>query len=105
MVLYQLWFYIDKEKLEGYTKFAKEESIPYWLSVPGMKEFRAYREQGSYKVLVEMEFESMEAWGKASDSSKTKEVSTKFASYTHDLKWNLWDKSPMVPEPLKGKHK
>ena len=105
MVLWQIWYYIDKEKLEAYSKFSKEESIPYWLSVPGMKEFRAYREQGSYKVLVEMEFESMEAWGKAYDSPKTKEVSTKFASYTHDLKWNLWDKSPMVPEPLKGKHK
>jgi hypothetical protein len=26
-----------------------------------MKEFRAYREPGSLKVLVEMEFESMEA--------------------------------------------
>jgi hypothetical protein len=105
MVLYQLWFYIDKEKLEGYTKFAKDESIPHWLSVPGMKEFRAYREPGSLKVLVEMEFESMEAWGKAFDSQKTKEVSNKFASFTHDLKWNLWDKSPMVPEPLKGKNK
>ncbi len=105
MVLYQLWYYIDKEKLENYTKFSKEESIPHWLSVPGMKEFRAYREPGSYKVLVEMEFESMEAWGKAFDNPKTKEVSNKFATYTHDLKWNLWDKSPMVPESLKGKHK
>jgi hypothetical protein len=61
MVLYQLWYYVDKEKLENYTKFSKEESIPHWLSVPGMKEFRAYMEPGSYKVLVEMEFDSMEA--------------------------------------------
>jgi hypothetical protein len=36
-----------KEKLEGYTKFAKEEAVPYWLSVPGMKEFRAYRKPKS----------------------------------------------------------
>jgi hypothetical protein len=105
MVLWQIWYYIDKEKLEAYSKFSKEESIPYWLSVPGMKEFRAYREPGSYKVLVEMEFESMEAWGKAYDSPKTKENSNKVATYTHDLKWNLWDKSSVVPEPLKGKHK
>lgn len=60
---------------------------------------------GFSKVLVEMEFENFEARGKAMDDPKTKEVSNKFASYTHGLKWNLWDISPLIPEPLKPSHR
>ncbi len=105
MVLYQMSFYLDKEKIEAYTKFAKEEILPYWLSVPGMKEFRSYREPGSYQAFAEMEFESFEAWGKAFDDPKTKEQQRKFAANVHDLKWSLWGSSPVIPEPLKGKYK
>lgn len=101
MVLFEFKFYIDKDKTDEYRKFSKEESIPHWLSRPGLKEIRAYREMGSGKVLVEIEFESFEAWGKDMDDPKSKEVASKFASYTHGLKWSLWDISPVIPEPLK----
>ena len=94
---------LDKDKLAEYTKCAKEEMVPYWLSVPGMKELRAYREQGSYTVLVEMDFDSFESWGKAADNPKTKEIMSKLALYTHDYELKLWDISPLVPQPLKPK--
>ncbi len=103
MVLCKSRYTIDKDKLAEYTKFAKEEVVPYWLSVPGLTEFRAYREMGSNSVVVEMEFESFESWGKAMDNPKTKEIMNKLASYTHDFEWTLWDISPLVPKPLKPK--
>jgi len=79
MVLWKMTYYIDKDKLEAYRKFAQEVSIPYWTSVPGMKEMRAYAQIGSTELLVEMEFESFKAWGKAMDNPKTKEVSEEFS--------------------------
>ena len=103
MVLVESRSTLDKDKLAEYTKCAKEEIIPYWLSVPGMKELRAYREQGSFRVLVEMEFDSFESWGKALDNPKTKEIMSKWALYTHDFEWKMWDVSPLIPQPLKPK--
>ena len=103
MVLYQIRYTIDKDKVDAYTKFAKEVAIPHWLSAPGLKEFRGYRETGSLNVLVEMEFDSYMSWGKAVDDPKTKDVMTKTMMHTHDLYWTLWDKSPIIPEPLKPK--
>ena len=103
MVLFEFRYTLDKDKLAEYAKFAKEEAMPFWLSVPGLKEFRGYREQGSYRILVEMEFDSFESWGKAYDNPKTKEMNSKFALYIHDLEWKLWDVSPLIPQPLKPK--
>lgn len=101
MVLFEYTFYIDKDKAEEYSKWVKEEGIPHWLAVPGFKEIRAYREMGTGRVLAELEFESFEAWGKAMDDPKTKEVSSKFAYYTNGMEWNLWDASRVIPKPLK----
>ena len=63
MVLWKMTYYIDKDKQEEYRKFAQEVSIPYWTSVPGMTEMRAYVQNGSTQLLVEMEFESGEGKG------------------------------------------
>jgi hypothetical protein len=104
-VLYVLEYFIDKDKIAEYTKTAKEELIPHWLATPGLKEFRAYREQGSTKVLVEMEFDTFESWGKTVDNPKTKEITKKFTSLTHGLEWTIWDKSPITPKPLKPSRK
>ena len=58
---------------------------------------------GSLNALVEMEFDSYMSWRKAVDDPKTKDVMTKTMMHAHDLCWSLWDKSPIVPEPLKPK--
>lgn len=98
MVLYQSSYTIDKDKVAEYTKWAKEESLPYYLSLPGVKEFRAYKIPGTLRILVEMDFDSFESWGKASDNPKTKEQQSKLASYTHDLEWTFWDILPLKPK-------
>jgi hypothetical protein len=103
MVLYHVRYTIDKDKVDAYTKFSKEVAIPHWLSTPGLKEFRAYRETGTLNALVEMEFDSYMSWGKALDNPKTKNMMTKFTMHIHDLCWDLWDKSPIVPGRLKPK--
>ena len=103
MVLYQVKYTIDKDKIDAYTKFAKEVAVPAWLSTPGLKEFRAYRETGTLNALVEMEFDSYMSWGKALDDPKIKDMMTKTMMHAHDLCWNLWDKSPVLPESLKPK--
>ena len=86
-----------------YLKFAEEEAIHHWLSVPGLEEFRGYRDEASGMVLIELEFESYESWGKAVDDPKTKKVMEKFRSFTHGASWELWSPSPVIPEPLKPK--
>jgi hypothetical protein len=102
MVLYQIKYTIDKDKVDAYTKLAKD-AITQWLSIPGLKEFRAYREAWTLNALVEMEFDSFTSWGKAVDDPKIRDVMTKLVMYIHDLCWTLWDKSPVVPEPLRPK--
>ena len=103
MVLYQIKYTIDKDKVDAYAKFAKEVAIPHWLSIPGLREFRGYRETGTLNVLVEMEFDSYTSWGKAMDDPKTKDVMNKTMINAHDLSWTLWGQSPIIPEPLKPK--
>ena len=102
MLMSSEWF-IDKDKLQEYTKWAKEESIPHWLSRPGVKEARAYRETGSTRVLWEIEWENFEAYGKALDEPKTKQLMAKFSTMVTGFKWTLWDVSPLATEPLKPK--
>ena len=84
-------------------KFAKDVAIPRWLSTPGLKKFRGYRETGMLNILVELEFDSFTSWGKALDDPKTKDVMTKTMIYAHDMCWTPWGKSPVIPEPLKPK--
>jgi hypothetical protein len=101
MVLFQYTYFIDKGKEESYMKWVDEVALPYWRTVPGVIMMRSYNELGTGRILTEFEFESFEAWGKTYDDPKMKEIARKFASYTHGLKWNLWDKSSRMPEPIK----
>lgn len=96
-------YYIDKDKLQEYAKWAKDEVIPYYLSVPGVKEVRGYRENGSTLTLFEIEFESFAAYGKMADDPKRKAILTKGATYFSGYKFSLWDVSPVLPEPLRPK--
>ena len=93
-------WHIKRETVEEYLKFTEKETLPYWLSVPGFKEIRAYRDRMSGKVLLMMEFDSYESWGKAMDAPKSKEIMEKFRSLTYESSWTIWDQSPVIPEPL-----
>jgi hypothetical protein len=101
MVLIKMEYKIDKDKVDEYSKFVKEESLPYWLAVDGFKEMRGYRELGTGWILVEMDFDSCEAWGKVQDSEKCKEIMNKTARYTNNASLRIYELSPFTPEPLK----
>jgi len=103
MVLNIIKYFVDKDKVTEFYKYLQEELIPYFLSLPGMKEMRAYRDDVSGMVLAEMEWKSYEAWGKAMDNPQTKKVGGKLSSFTHGINWELWSPSPVIPEPLKPK--
>jgi hypothetical protein len=94
---------LDKNKYQEYARWAKDEAVPYFLSVPGLKEMRAYREPGSLRALLEYEFESFTAFGRMMDDSKYKAMLMRIASYTSGLEVSLWDVSPLMPEPVRPK--
>jgi len=60
-VLHVIKYYRNKETEDEALKFAKEVALPYWLSAPGLKEFRGYRDETTGIILIEMEFESYKA--------------------------------------------
>ncbi|UCD44890.1 MAG: hypothetical protein JSV27_12410, partial [Candidatus Bathyarchaeota archaeon] len=72
-MLMRIFFKIRAETVNEYLKWA-EGSIKYWRGLPGFKVMRAGREQGTGRVLLDIEFESFEAWGKAYDDPKLKEI-------------------------------
>lgn len=99
-MLMRIVYKIKAETLKEYLDWSKG-SIEYWRKRPGFKEMRAWREPGTGRVLLDLEFENFEMWGKAYDDPKIKELNNQFASYTYDGKYDLWDASPVIPKPLK----
>ena len=99
-MLLRVVFKIKSETMKEYLEWSKG-SIEYWRTRPGFKEMRAYREPGTSRVLLDIEFENFETWGKAYDDPKLKEILSTFASYTYEGKTDLWDTSPVIPKPLK----
>ena len=93
-------FKIKSETMKEYLEWSKG-AIDYWRKRPGFKEMRGYREPGTSRVLLDIEFENFETWGKAYDDPKLKEILSTFASYTYEGKTDLWDTSPVIPKPLK----
>jgi hypothetical protein len=99
-MLMRIVYKIKSETLKEYIDWSKG-SIEYWRKKPGFKEMRAWREPGTGRVLLDIEFENFEMWGKAYDDPKIKELNSQFASYTYDGEYDLWDISPVIPKPLK----
>ena len=99
-MLMRIVYKIKSETLKEYLEWSKG-SIEYWRKKPGFKEMRAWREPGTGRVLLDIEFENFETWGKAYDDPKIKEINNQFASYTFDCVYDLWDTSPVIPKPLK----
>ncbi len=103
MVLWIVKYFVDKDKLAEFRKYALEECLPHFLSISGLKWLRDLHNEHSRQLLWMAEIESYEAWGKTMDDPKTKKVMEKFRSFTHDVTWELWTPSEKYPEGFKQK--
>ncbi len=101
MVLMKVEYEFKEDKIKEYLIFNNEENVPFFHSAKGFKEMRAYRDDASGKVLVLMDFKDFEALGKIMDSDEYKELMKKFAYFTKNLTWELWDASPVLEDLLK----
>jgi len=98
------WDLPPEDKKEIYNEKAGTSWIPTILKQPGVKEFRAYRNpyHTSPEVVVHIEFDTLTSWLNYVESED-------YASTIADMKAvgctnqsaEVWDASPIVPEPLK----
>lgn len=72
------------------------------FSVPGIKEFRAYRPvTGSYQAVVTYEFKDFTSWATWTENETIVNVMQELRDYTMNIKFDLMGPSPIVPEPIK----
>jgi len=93
----------DKALLKKYNEKAKGW-VKKTLSQPGVKEFRAYRDPlgNSPEVMVHIEFDSLESIIRYLKSEDTKNTTDEMIQLgCTNLSNEMWDGSPLIPEPLK----
>lgn len=90
-------------RVEAYSEWAKT-AIPKVLTVPGLKELRAYRAAAaSDQVLVITEFDDMRAWAEGWESEAWQELMDGMYTHAVNVSVEIWGPSPFVPEPLRPK--
>ena len=92
------------EQLKAYGKKSKTVWIPTVLKQPGVKEFRAYRNPSltSPQVTAHIEFDHMESLMQFLASDDYSMIIADFgATGVTNVSSEIWDGSPVVPEPLR----
>lgn len=93
----------DPELLKQYNVKAKDW-VAMILRQPGVKEFRAYRDplMNTPSVMIHIEFDSLESIVRY---LKTNDFSQAYAEMSAlgcmNFTNEMWDGSPLIPEPLK----
>jgi len=101
MVLYVLKWDVLPEKIETYLEFTKL-AIQRTLAVPGVVEFRGYRQAaGDSRVVVTYEFADIAAWATWFANEDCQKVLDELWTYTSKLTTELWGASPVVPTPIR----
>ena len=104
MVVYVLKYDIRSEKSETFVKWATETAIPRILKIPGLVEFRSFRPiTGNHQIASTYFFKdaaAFAAWQAHEDFEKS---TNELRSYAANVYGELWNPSPIVPEPLKPK--
>jgi len=88
--------------MDTYNEKARTSWIPTILRQPGVKEFRAYRNpyHVTPDVVVHNEFDSLTSWLKFIESEDYANlVSDMRAVGCTNIAVEIWDASPVVPEP------
>jgi hypothetical protein len=91
LIILEYSYVVDKDKEEKFRKWNSEIGGPYFRSIPGLKEIRDYSFSGSNRKKSIIEMESYEALGKVLDNPEFKEITSKFAEFTHGLEWTMWE--------------
>lgn len=101
MVLYVYKWDILPGKDDDYAEWCKA-ALQRLFSVPGLKEFRAYRPvTGTYQTTVTYEFESFSSWATWMENETVQQVNQELRNYVTNIKTDLLGPSPIVPEPIK----
>ncbi len=101
-VIYVVKWTIRPEKAEEYPSWV-QNALSKVLSVPGVKEFRAYRVAagGDNQASSTYEFENMESWASWYSNEVTQKALGELHNYASHITMELWSPSPLIPEPIR----
>lgn len=89
------------DKAKEYADWARS-SVQKQLSVPGLKEFRAYRPvTGTHQVVVTYEFDSFAAYENWRNSEELQKANEEWFLFTTNRYIEFWGPSPVIPEPIR----
>jgi len=97
------WDLPPAERMEAYNKMTAEWTAAV-LKQPGVKEFRAYRNPygTTPQVATHVEFDSLESWLKFIRSEDYASIADSLRAVgCTNLSAEVWDASPVIPEPLR----
>lgn len=101
MVLYVMKWDIHPDKADAYLKWS-ESAIKRTLAVPGVVEFRAYRQAtGASQIVITYEFNDLAAWAAWDSKENVQQVLTELRTLALNVKSELWGPSPVVPAPIR----
>ena len=104
MVVYVLKYDIRPEKTEAFIKWATESAIPRILKIPGLVEFCSYRPvTGAHQIASTYFFKDAAAVAAWLAHSEFDTITAELRSYAANVTGELWNPSPIVPEPLRPK--
>ena len=102
MVLYVLRWDINPSRADEYEKWA-EFAIGQTVRVPGVLEFRAYRPvAGKSQVVVTYDFTDFDSWEAWFNNRVIQEIFDQLFNLATNVQRELWEPSPIAPEPVRG---
>jgi heme-degrading monooxygenase HmoA len=100
MLLYFLRWDINPSTADEYEKWA-EFAIGQTVRVPGVLEFRAYRPiAGKSQVVVTYEFADFNSWETWFNNKVIQEIFDQLFNLATDVQRELWEPSPIAPDPV-----
>jgi len=101
MVLQFMKVDVDPAHVDEYFKWVPG-AVKRAVSVPGIKEFRAYRsETGKYQSVSTYEFPDLESWAKWKDSEEINKLLEELQKLSVGITIELLTSSPVLPDPIK----
>lgn len=88
------------DKLEAYSNWT-EAAIRRQLAVPGVVEFRAYRDYNSMQVILTYEFADFAGWTAWRSNKETEKLIGELQTLAVNITAELWGPSPVVPKPIR----